>query len=320
MAHEGFSVYIGLLSPDVNEEDLIEAFSPFGQIISARIIREPPEYVISKGFGFIYFASEQLRQEIVGMHRKMEVKGNLVALRIGKKKNGSDGGGLGGLSSLGGGGLGMSVGMSAAMTSMPTAMPAPYYQQYAAQQAAALYNPYAIGAGQAYGQPQAAYGYPSYGYQLPAGYAAAAQQQQPGATAPPAANQYAVAAAVQPSATGQEQPADAQAQQTAPSVPVSYAQPAAASGQGAAQSDQAVGVGSHQQYAQQASYGGAQQAYNAAEAAQQSYSQASGAQAGYGQASGAQAGYGQAAAAQQAYGQAQSTGAPAQGTARYSPY
>ncbi len=46
------NIHIGNLSNDVSEEDLRQAFESFGQVISARIIKD--KYTgQSKGFGFV---------------------------------------------------------------------------------------------------------------------------------------------------------------------------------------------------------------------------------------------------------------------------
>jgi len=139
---EGYSVYVGEIGQDVTDEDLFAAFSSFGPILSARVIKEAPDYTVSRGFGFVNFASEEVRQQVVLMHRKMEVKGNVVALRVGRKKNAAV---------IGNPAAGF---YGAAVTPQ---LPAPYYQQFAAQQAAALYNPYSAVGG--------VYANPGYSYQ-----------------------------------------------------------------------------------------------------------------------------------------------------------
>jgi len=90
-----FGVFCGDLSVEVTEDDLLQTFSQFGPIQSARIIRYPPDYVISKGYGFVYFQSEDVRQNVIAMHRKLEIKGNVVALQMGRRKNDTGGGGQG---------------------------------------------------------------------------------------------------------------------------------------------------------------------------------------------------------------------------------
>jgi len=53
----GKKLYVGNLSFDVNDEELEKNFSPFGEIVSAVIIKDPVSGR-SKGFGFVEFSDE----------------------------------------------------------------------------------------------------------------------------------------------------------------------------------------------------------------------------------------------------------------------
>ena len=67
-------LYVGNLSYEVSDEDLKQAFSAFGQVDSATVVKDTYTRK-SKGFGFIEMASSDAAQEaIVALHGK-ELKG-----------------------------------------------------------------------------------------------------------------------------------------------------------------------------------------------------------------------------------------------------
>jgi RNA recognition motif-containing protein len=103
-------LYVGNLSRDVTEDELREAFSPFGRITELTIIKDRFNGV-SKGFGFVEFADdEEAKKAIAGLHRK-EMKGRSLDINEARPKTdrpsrGGWGGGRsgGGRRSGGGGG------------------------------------------------------------------------------------------------------------------------------------------------------------------------------------------------------------------------
>jgi splicing factor 3B subunit 4 len=61
----GANLFIGSLSPDVDEGTLSDCFSQFGSVASVRIQRDP-ETGISRGFGFITFDSFDSADKAIG--------------------------------------------------------------------------------------------------------------------------------------------------------------------------------------------------------------------------------------------------------------
>ena len=58
------NIYVGNLSYDVSEEDLRQAFESFGQVISARIIKD--KYTgQSRGFGFVEMLEQSQAQTAI---------------------------------------------------------------------------------------------------------------------------------------------------------------------------------------------------------------------------------------------------------------
>lgn len=60
----GANVFVGNLDPNIDEKKLVDTFSAFGPIVSARIMRDPTSGT-SKGFGFVSFDSFESSDEAI---------------------------------------------------------------------------------------------------------------------------------------------------------------------------------------------------------------------------------------------------------------
>jgi RNA recognition motif-containing protein len=86
------NIYVGNLSFDVTEEDLKQAFSAFGQVESARIVKDTYDGR-SKGFGFVEMAgSAEAHAAIDGLNGK-ELKGRTVKVNEAQSRSGGRRGG-----------------------------------------------------------------------------------------------------------------------------------------------------------------------------------------------------------------------------------
>jgi len=74
------TLYVGNLVYSANNSDLIDAFSQFGRIENARIIRDNRTHR-SKGFGFVTFARETAAKEALAMEG-CEIKGRPIRVRF----------------------------------------------------------------------------------------------------------------------------------------------------------------------------------------------------------------------------------------------
>jgi len=70
-------LYVGNLSYEVTEEDLRQAFEPFGQIESAVILKDKYSGQ-SKGFGFVEFPSKADGQSAIAGLNGHELKGRNI--------------------------------------------------------------------------------------------------------------------------------------------------------------------------------------------------------------------------------------------------
>ena len=99
-------LYVGNISFNKSNQDLIDLFSPSGTVTSANII-EDRETGRSRGFGFVEMASPAEAQEAISALNGKEVDGRTLKVNEAKPQNndrGGRGGGGGGRGNYGGGG------------------------------------------------------------------------------------------------------------------------------------------------------------------------------------------------------------------------
>lgn len=79
------NIYVGNLAKEVSEEDLKEAFLPFGNIESVKVIRDIYTKE-SKGFGFIEMPdAQESAAALKGLNSK-EIKGNKIIVNEARPK------------------------------------------------------------------------------------------------------------------------------------------------------------------------------------------------------------------------------------------
>jgi RNA recognition motif-containing protein len=103
----GRKLYVGNLPFSATEEDLIEKFSPFGRVESAKLITDR-DTGRSKGFGFVEMSSDSEAQAAIDKLNGADYSGRPMTVneaRPQKPRNGGGGGG-GGRGNYGGGGGG----------------------------------------------------------------------------------------------------------------------------------------------------------------------------------------------------------------------
>lgn len=106
------NIYVGNLSPDVTEEDLMNLFSPFGQVKEAKVIRDMFSQD-SRGFGFVEMPGQTDAQNAIKDLNNQNLKGKNIIVNEARPRKGGDnrggrrGGGGGGRNfNRGGGGRG----------------------------------------------------------------------------------------------------------------------------------------------------------------------------------------------------------------------
>ena len=71
------NLYVGNLSGEVTDEDLHEAFLEYGEVTSAKVIRDKYSS-LSKGFGFVEMPSNREADAAIKTLNREELKGSRI--------------------------------------------------------------------------------------------------------------------------------------------------------------------------------------------------------------------------------------------------
>lgn len=86
------NIYVGSLSYEVTEEDLKEAFEAFGQVESAKIIKDRYSDR-SKGFGFVEMPGKAEAQSAIDALNGQDLKGRMLKVNEARQRSESRRGG-----------------------------------------------------------------------------------------------------------------------------------------------------------------------------------------------------------------------------------
>lgn len=86
------NIYVGNLSYEVTEEDLSKAFAEFGEVVSAKVIKDGYSGR-SKGFGFIEMTNNAEGEAAISALNGSEIKGRAVKVnQANPRREGRSGG------------------------------------------------------------------------------------------------------------------------------------------------------------------------------------------------------------------------------------
>ncbi|UCH66251.1 MAG: RNA-binding protein [Ignavibacterium sp.] len=88
------NIYVGNLSPNVNDEDLNGLFSKHGNVSSAKVIRDNFSQQ-SRGFGFVEMPGESEAKKAVNTLNSYELKGNKIVVNEARPRRDRGNGGRG---------------------------------------------------------------------------------------------------------------------------------------------------------------------------------------------------------------------------------
>jgi RNA recognition motif-containing protein len=103
------NLYVSNLGFHVNEDDLMNLFSAYGNVTSAKVITDR-ETGRSRGFAFVEMSSEEEGRKAIQALEGKDVQGRNISVSVAKPKTdrgnsfGGGGGGRGGYNNRGGGG------------------------------------------------------------------------------------------------------------------------------------------------------------------------------------------------------------------------
>ena len=90
----GKKLYVGNLNFEIDDQELEEAFSQYGEIVSAVIIKDRVSGR-SKGFGFVEFAEEDSAQNAKQAMNGKELKGRAIKVDEAREQRSSRNDGFG---------------------------------------------------------------------------------------------------------------------------------------------------------------------------------------------------------------------------------
>jgi RNA recognition motif-containing protein len=88
------NIYVGNLSPNVNDEDLNGLFSEHGNVSSAKVIRDNYSQQ-SKGFGFVEMPGQAEAKKAVDTLNSYELKGKKIVVNEARPRRDRGNGGRG---------------------------------------------------------------------------------------------------------------------------------------------------------------------------------------------------------------------------------
>jgi len=110
------NIYVGNLNWSMTSDDLYNLFSPYGEVVSAKIITDKFNNNRSKGFGFVEMSDEAAAKQAISELHETEITGRKIVVNESAPRQEGEGGagGAGGYKkkSFGGGGGGFSRGGS----------------------------------------------------------------------------------------------------------------------------------------------------------------------------------------------------------------
>ncbi len=98
------NIYVGNLSWSMTEQDLLDLFTPYGEVTSAKIVTDKFNNNRSKGFGFVEMATAAEGQAAIDALNGTEISGRNIVVNESQPKPGGSGNGGFKKKSFGGGG------------------------------------------------------------------------------------------------------------------------------------------------------------------------------------------------------------------------
>jgi RNA recognition motif-containing protein len=102
------NIYVGNLNWSLTSDDLYNLFTPYGEVVSAKIITDKFNNNRSKGFGFVEMSSDEAARQAISNLHDTELSGRKIIVNESAPRKEGDNGGGGGYKkkSFGGGGGG----------------------------------------------------------------------------------------------------------------------------------------------------------------------------------------------------------------------
>jgi RNA recognition motif-containing protein len=104
------NIYVGNLNWSLTSDDLYNMFTPYGEVVSAKIITDKFNNNRSKGFGFVEMSDDEAARQAISNLHDTELSGRKIIVNESAPRKEGDGGGYKKKSFGGGGGGGYNRG------------------------------------------------------------------------------------------------------------------------------------------------------------------------------------------------------------------
>uniref|UniRef100_A0A2P2J707 Branchpoint-bridging protein n=1 Tax=Rhizophora mucronata TaxID=61149 RepID=A0A2P2J707_RHIMU len=82
--YDDTNLYVGYLPPNLDDDGLIGLFSPFGDIVMAKVIKDRVTG-LSKGYGFVKYGDVQMANKAIASMNGYRIEGRTIAVRVAGK-------------------------------------------------------------------------------------------------------------------------------------------------------------------------------------------------------------------------------------------
>lgn len=104
------NIYVGNLNWSLTSDDLYNLFTPYGEVVSAKIITDKFNNNRSKGFGFVEMSDDEAARQAISNLHDTELSGRKIVVNESAPRKEGEGGGGYKKKSFGGGGGGYNRG------------------------------------------------------------------------------------------------------------------------------------------------------------------------------------------------------------------
>ena len=104
------NIYVGNLNWSLTSDDLYNMFTPYGEVVSAKIITDKFNNNRSKGFGFVEMSDDEAARQAISNLHDTELSGRKIIVNESAPRKEGEGGGGYKKKSFGGGGGGYNRG------------------------------------------------------------------------------------------------------------------------------------------------------------------------------------------------------------------
>ena len=102
--HLSMNIYVGNLNWSLTSDDLYNLFTPYGEVVSAKIITDKFNNNRSKGFGFVEMSDDEAARQAISNLHDTELSGRKIVVNESAPRKEGEGGGYKKKSFGGGGG------------------------------------------------------------------------------------------------------------------------------------------------------------------------------------------------------------------------